>query len=222
MIQGKPAATVRGDYKHARERMVREISARGVRDEAVLRAMRAVPRHLFVQEALAGQAYDDRPQPIGLGQTISQPYIVARMTELLAVKPGMKVLEIGTGSGYQAAVLAEMGAEVYSIERLRELFSRTRDLLGQLGYYRVRPRLDDGTLGWPAEAPFERILVTAGGPEIPAPLVAQLADPGRLVMPVGGRRSSQELVVLTKQGGRMTQARGEDVVFVDLIGRHGF
>ncbi len=211
------------DPKYRRERMVREqLEARGIRDQDVLRAMRTVPRHLFVQEALASQAYDDRPQPIGQGQTISQPYIVALMTELLQVKPGMKVLEIGTGSGYQAAVLAEMGVEVYTIERVRELHLAARKLLFELKYFRIKLKLDDGTLGWPEEAPFDRILVTAGGPEIPKPLVDQLADPGRLLMPVGERRRNQELVLLIKENGALREERKGGVLFVDLVGQHAW
>jgi len=214
---------VKIDPKYRRERMVREqLEARGIQDQAVLRAMRSVPRHLFVQEALASQAYDDRPQPIGHGQTISQPFIVAHMTELLQVTPGMKVLEIGTGSGYQAAVLAEMGVEVFSVERVRELHIAARKLLGDLKYHRIRLRLDDGTLGWPQEAPFDRILVTAGGPEIPQPLVEQLADPGRLLMPVGERRRNQELALLVKENGTLREERKGGVLFVDLVGQHGW
>lgn len=214
---------MKSDYKYARERMVREqIAARGIKDENVLAAMRAVQRHLFVEEALQHQAYDDRPQPIGYGQTISQPYIVALMTELLRVKPGMRVLEIGTGSGYQAAVLAEMGAEVYTVERVRDLHARARDLLTRLRYFNVKLKLDDGTLGWPEQAPFDAILVTAGGPEVPIPLVEQLADPGRLIIPVGETRRMQELVMVLKEDGRLRRARRGGVQFVDLVGRHGW
>lgn len=214
---------VKIDPKYRRERMVREqLAAKGIQDQGVLRAMRVVPRHLFVQEALASQAYDDRPQPIGCGQTISQPYIVGLMTELLQVEPGMKVLEIGTGSGYQAAVLAELGAEVYSVERVRELHLAARKLLFDLKYFRIKLKLDDGTLGWPEEAPFDRILVTAGGPEIPKPLVDQLADNGRMLMPVGERRRNQELVLLIKEKGALREERKGGVLFVDLVGQHGW
>jgi protein-L-isoaspartate(D-aspartate) O-methyltransferase len=212
------------DPKYRRERMVREqLEARGIRDQDVLRAMRTVPRHLFVQEALASQAYDDRPQPIGHGQTISQPYIVAFMTELLQVKPGMKVLEIGTGSGYQAAVLSEMGATVHTIERVRELYDAARKLLLQdLKYDRIKLRLDDGTLGWPQDAPFDRILVTAGGPEVPKPLTGQLAEGGRLIIPVGERRRNQELFLITKENGEVREERKGGVLFVDLVGQYGW
>ncbi len=203
--------------------MVREqLEARGIRSRAVLDAMRTVPRHLFVEEALALQAYDDRPQPIGHGQTISQPYIVARMSELLEVQPGMKVLEIGTGSGYQAAILAAMGAEVYTVERVRELYFAARERLMALRFFRVKCKLDDGTLGWPEEALFDRIIVTAGGPEVPLPLLEQLNDPGRLVIPVGAQRKMQQLILIKKQEGRFTRTRMEDVVFVDLVGQHGW
>lgn len=211
------------DPRRKRQRMVREqLQARGIVDLAVLRAMGHVPRHRFVQEALADQAYDDKPLPIGLGQTISQPYIVALMSDLLAVRRGIKVLEIGTGSGYQAAILAELGADVYTVERIPELFRATRELLGSLGYLNIKCKLDDGTLGWPQFAPFERIIVTAGGPEVPEPLVAQLADPGMLLIPVGGSRRSQTLVQILKKGGQTTRVDHGGVVFVDLVGAHGW
>lgn len=211
------------DRRRQRERMVREqIEARGVRDEAVLRAMGRVPRHLFVEPALEAKAYMDSPLPIGAGQTISQPYVVALMSELLQVQPGMSVLEIGTGSGYQAAVLAEMGAEVYTVERIADLFRRARDRMRAMGYRGVHCKLDDGTLGWPEMAPFDRIVVTAGGPGVPPPLLEQLGDPGLLLIPVGGSRRNQELVLARKQGGEITQESKGGVIFVDLVGRHGF
>ncbi len=211
------------DPKRLRERMVREqIEARGVRDPAVLEAMRQVPRHLFVEEALAPKAYMDSPLPIGEGQTISQPYIVALMSELLLVRPGMKILEIGTGSGYQAAVLAQMGATVYTVERIKPLFYAARKRFMDMRLFSIKPRLDDGTLGWPEEAPFDGIMVTAGGPQVPRPLVDQLADPGRLVIPVGGARRDQTLVLVEKQGGRVTETAKGGVVFVDLVGTHGW
>ncbi|WP_428558791.1 MAG: protein-L-isoaspartate(D-aspartate) O-methyltransferase [Solidesulfovibrio sp. DCME] len=211
------------DLKRSRERMVREqIESRGVADPDVLRAMRRVPRHLFVEEALVPQAYEDHPVPIGHGQTISQPYVVAWMTELLEVAPGMRVLEIGTGSGYQAAILAELGAWVFTVERMRPLFEAARERLGAMGYRKVRFKLDDGTLGWPEEAPFERMVVTAGGPRIPEPLLAQLADPGRLVIPVGPSRRSQALHVVRKENGRILARKLGEVAFVDLVGAHGW
>lgn len=214
---------IRVDPIRSRERMVREqIEARGVRDERVLVAMRQVPRHLFVEEALADQAYMDAPLPIGEGQTISQPYIVARMSELLEADPGMKVLEIGTGSGYQASVLAVMGLEVWTVECRLPLYERARRRFVQLRLFSIKNKLDDGTLGWPAVAPFDRILVTAGGPAVPEPLVDQLADPGRLVIPVGDSRRTQKLVVVDKRDGRTSQSEHGDVRFVDLVGRHGW
>lgn len=211
------------DMRRNRERMVRQqLMPRGISDEAVLAAMGCVPRHLFVQEALRAQAYEDHPLPIDNGQTISQPFIVAFMSQLLEAKPGMRVLEIGTGSGYQAAVLAEMGLDVYTVERIREIYQTTRDLLRALRYTRIRCRLDDGTLGWPESAPFDRIIVTAGGPEIPVPLVEQLADPGVMVLPVGVSRRSQELVVVRKRDGKLFRSNRGGVSFVDLVGCHGW
>lgn len=211
------------DFKRSRERMVREqIEARGVTDPEVLRAMRKVPRHLFVEEALIPQAYEDHPLPIGHGQTISQPYVVAWMTGLLEVVSGMKVLEIGTGCGYQTAVLAEIGATVCSVERVRELSQQARQRLTALRYMKVRLKVDDGTLGWPDEAPFDRILVTAGGPRIPAPLVAQLAEGGRMVIPVGASRRSQSLFVARREHGRVVVRDMGGVQFVDLVGAHGW
>lgn len=211
------------DLKRNRERMVRDqIESRGVADPEVLRAMRKVPRHLFVEEALIPQAYEDHPVPIGHGQTISQPYVVAWMTELLEVGPGLRVLEIGTGSGYQAAVLAELGAWVFTVERVRPLYEAARQRLEAMGYRKVRFKLDDGTLGWPEEAPFDRIVVTAGGPRIPEPLLGQLADPGRLVIPVGPSRRSQALHVVRKENGRILARKLGEVAFVDLVGAHGW
>lgn len=214
---------MRVDMRRSRERMVREqIEVRGVRDPRVLAAMRRVPRHLFVDEALHGQAYADHPVPIGFGQTISQPYIVALMTWYLELEPGMSVLEIGTGSGYQAAVLDEIGARVWTVERIPELYDAARVRLSRLGHAGVRCKLDDGTLGWPEAGPFDRILVTAGGPDVPLPLLAQLADPGILLIPVGGSRRDQQLVMVRRQGGELLRENKGGVVFVDLVGRHGW
>ncbi|MBG3875765.1 protein-L-isoaspartate(D-aspartate) O-methyltransferase [Desulfovibrio oxamicus] len=209
--------------KRNRERMVKQqLETRGITDPAVLAAMRSVPRHLFVQEALRAQAYEDHPLPIGYGQTISQPFIVALMSQIIEPQPGLRVLEIGTGSGYQAAVLVEMGLDVYTVERIRELHAAARDLLRTLKYRKVRLKLDDGTLGWPEAAPYDRILVTAGGPEVPLPLIEQLADPGILVIPVGSSKRMQELVVVRKQGGRVVRESKGGVAFVDLVGTHGW
>lgn len=213
----------RNAQQYSRDRMLREqILARGISDPAVLRAMGTVPRHSFVEEALAAKAYEDYPLPIGFGQTISQPYVVARMSELLEASPGMRVLEIGTGSGYQAAILEAMGLEVYTVERLRELYFRTGKLFMRLRLTSIRMKLDDGTLGWPQEAPFDRIIVTAGGPEIPEPLVAQLGDPGILVVPVGATRSMQKLVRVHKRDGVISKEDKGSVAFVDLVGKHGW
>lgn len=203
--------------------MVRDqILARGIRSPAVLAAMRKVPRHLFVEEALKPQAYEDHPLPIGQGQTISQPYVVAWMTELLDIHPGMKVLEIGTGSGYQTAVLAEMGAIVHSVERVPELHQQALSRLSAMGYGNVQLKLDDGTLGWPEHAPFDRILVTAGGPKVPEPYIEQLADPGLMAIPVGPERRSQHLTLIRRQGGRIGRKTLGQVTFVDLVGRHAW
>lgn len=211
------------DPVRSRERMVREqIEARGVSDPAVLDAMRSLPRHLFVEEAFAYKAYSDGPLPIGEGQTISQPYIVARMTELLQVEPGMTVLEIGTGSGYQAAVLAHMGADVYTVERIKKLFFAVRKRFMDMRLFSVKLKLDDGTMGWPEHAPYDRIIVTAGGPEVPEPLLDQLADPGRMVIPVGVSKRVQRLVLIEKADGRIARSEHGDVAFVDLVGQHGW
>ncbi|MEW5726118.1 MAG: protein-L-isoaspartate(D-aspartate) O-methyltransferase, partial [Thermodesulfobacteriota bacterium] len=187
------------DYHLARQRMVdSQLKARGLKDERVLAAMNKVPRHLFVEEALGARAYGDHPLPIGEQQTISQPYIVAQMTEALGLKGDEKVLEIGTGSGYQAAVLAELCYRVYTIERIRPLLIKARKLLADLGYTNVVFRVGDGTLGWPEHAPFDAVIVTAGAPEVPQPLIDQLADGGRLVAPAGRNRSVQTLLKLSK------------------------
>ncbi|WP_255412077.1 protein-L-isoaspartate(D-aspartate) O-methyltransferase [Desulfonatronum sp. SC1] len=214
---------MRIDPKRNRERMVREqIESRGITDPAVLSAMRKVPRHLFVEEALHSQAYEDHPLPIGYGQTISQPFIVALMTAVLNVRPGMKVLEIGTGSGYQAAILAEMGAEVYSVERVQPLYSAALTRLNKMRYFNVHLKLDDGTMGWPKEGPFQRIMVTAGGPDVPPPLLEQLDESGILIIPVGARQRSQELIRFVKKEGKIMKANLGSVMFVDLVGAHGW
>jgi protein-L-isoaspartate(D-aspartate) O-methyltransferase len=212
--------------------MVREIETRGIRDPAVLHAMRTVKRHLFVSDALYARAYEDAPVPIGYGQTISQPYIVALMSELLDASPGMRVLEIGTGSGYQAAVLAAMGLKVFSVERIRELHNAARELLRNMRVPNVHLKLDDGTLGVPEAAPFDRIIVTAGGPSVPPPLLEQLDDPGVLVIPVGevnrarrlaaGDRGVQRLLRVVKSAGRLTTEEKSAVSFVDLVGKYAW
>ena len=201
----------------ARARMVEEqIAARGVADPAVLRAMGAVPRHEFVPAGVRDEAYADRPLPIGHRQTISQPYIVALMTELAAVKPGDRVLEIGTGSGYQAAILAELGAEVYSIEIVEPLARRASETLRRLGYGRVHVRHGDGTRGWPDAAPFVAIVATAAPAEVPPALLAQLAPGGRLVIPVG--TDEQELRLLVRTASGIETRRVVPVRFVPMVG----
>ncbi len=198
-----------------------QIAARGVTSEVVLTAMATVPRHLFVPESLAAQAYSDHPLAIGEGQTISQPYMVASMTEALAVQPGDRVLEIGTGSGYQTAVLARLAARVVSIERHATLAARAREVLARVGAANVEILVGDGTEGAPELAPFDRILVTAGAPAVPDTLRRQLADGGRLVIPVGPS-GFQRLTVVDRDGDRFSTREGEACVFVPLIGRHGW
>ena len=224
---GPPAASERTEpapgadvtaRQDERDRMVAEqIEARGVTDPRVLAAMAKVPRHLFVPEAYRAEAYQDHPLPIGHGVTISQPYIVALMTELAQVGPGDKVLEIGTGSGYQAAVLAELGAEVYTIEVLEPLARKARALLESLGYTKVHARHGDGYAGWPEAAPFDAIVVTAAPPEVPEALKVQLAEGGRLVIPVGSRY--QELKVIVRRGDRFVSRTVIPVRFVPMV--HG-
>lgn len=202
--------------------MVQQIEARGVSDDRVLSAMRRIPRHLFVDEALQAQAYGDHPVPIGFGQTLSQPYIVALMSMLLVVRPQMRILEIGAGSGYQAAVLAAMGADVFTVERIQQLYMVARKRLLEMRYFNVRVKLDDGTLGWADEGPFDRIIVTAGGPEVPEPLLEQLTDPGIMVIPVGRTKREQRLLRIFKKEGRIYQEDQGCVAFVDLVGSHGW
>lgn len=205
-----------------RERMVEEqLIPRGITDPATLAAMRKVPRHEFVDDAMGAKAYGDHPLPIGAGQTISQPYIVALMTQALQLTGKEKVLEIGTGSGYQAAVLSQVCEKVYTIERIDSLLVRARKIFDRLHYHNIISRIDDGTIGWAAEAPFDGILVTAGGPEIPEPLVEQLGDPGRMVIPVGGQ-DVQELQLVEKRDGDVSVRTIEHVRFVNLIGNHGW
>jgi protein-L-isoaspartate(D-aspartate) O-methyltransferase len=203
-----------------REMMVREqIVARGVKNAAVLAAMGRVPRHEFVPASVRNLAYDDRPVPIGLGQTISQPYIVALMTELAAVGRGCRVLEIGTGSGYQAAVLADLGADVYSVEILAPLRERALEILSRLGYGQVKTRVGDGYLGWPEAAPFDAIIVTAAPARVPEPLRQQLKLGGRLVVPVG--KVDQELKVITRTTHGFFERNVIPVRFVPMTGQAG-
>ncbi len=202
--------------------MVREqLIPRGISDARVLAAMREVPRHCFVDDALRSRAYGDFPLPIASGQTISQPYIVALMTEALALDGTERVLEIGTGSGYQAAVLSRLCSKVYTVERINSLLAGARKVFDQLKYFNIVAKLDDGTLGWPECGPFEAIMVTAGGPEIPEPLVEQLSDGGRLVIPVGDQHV-QTLKLAELKGEEMTVQALEQVRFVDLVGEYGW
>jgi protein-L-isoaspartate(D-aspartate) O-methyltransferase len=193
-----------------------------IRDARVLEAMRSVPRHAFVPDALQGRAYGDHALPISANQTISQPYIVARMTELLETTSESRVLEIGAGSGYQTAILAKVAGQVYSIERIANLAREAQARIRQLNIYNATVKCFDGTLGWAANAPYDAILVAAGGPTIPEPLVAQLKVGGRLVVPVGDSRESQRLVRVVKNATGYTQEDHGACAFVPLIGQHGW
>jgi protein-L-isoaspartate(D-aspartate) O-methyltransferase len=194
----------------------------GIRDPRVLAALGDTPRHLFVPEALQSRAYGDHALPIAANQTISQPYIVARMSELLEVDRHSRVLEIGAGSGYQTAVLAKLAGQVYSIERIAELAREAQARIRSLGIYNATVKCFDGTLGWNAHAPYDAVLVAAGGPEVPEPLVAQLKVGGRLVIPVGSTRESQQLVrVVRTEDGFVREEHGP-CAFVPLIGRYGW
>ena len=217
-VAGLLALAVAADpYLGARERMVREqIEMRGIRNVELLRALRVTPRHLFIPEAERALAYADHPVPIGFGATISQPYVVAWMTELLDPQNTDRVLEIGTGSGYQAAVLAQLAKNVYTVEIVPELAQSAREVLRDLGYSNVTVRQGDGYRGWPEEAPFDKIIVTAAPPDVPRALLDQLANGGRLVAPVG-RDLDQQLIVVDKDaGGRIHRKRVGDVEFVPL------
>lgn len=207
---------VDGAWQRARQRMVeQDIAARGISNPAVLAAMGRVPRHLFVPETLRKRAYEDRPLPIGLSQTISQPFIVAYMTEALRVARDHTVLEIGTGSGYQAAVLAELVREVLTIEIVPELAERARQTLTEIGYKNVQVRTGNGYLGWPERAPFQRIIVTAAPEKIPQALLDQLAVGGIMVVPVG--RDSQQMTIVTKTAKGVTETQTMRVLFVPMV-----
>ncbi|HEY5405015.1 MAG TPA: protein-L-isoaspartate(D-aspartate) O-methyltransferase [Pyrinomonadaceae bacterium] len=211
------------EYTIPRDRMVARLREHyGIKDLKVLEAMRNVPRHFFVPEALRGRAYGDHALPISANQTISQPYIVAKMTELLELDANARVLEIGAGSGYQTAVLSKVAAQVYSIERIGDLAREAQTRIRQLEIYNATVKCFDGTLGWAAHAPYDGILVAAGGPTIPEPLITQLKVGGRLVLPVGESRDAQRLmrVVKTEQG-RKVEDHGA-CAFVPLIGQHGW
>lgn len=212
-------------YKKQRKKMVdSQVRSRGIKDERVLQAMEKIPRHLFVDEGLLNQAYDDNPLPIGERQTISQPYIVALMTEALQLTGKEKVLEIGTGSGYQAALLAELADRVLSIERIASLASKARNILESLNYFNVLIWVGDGTYGWKDESPFDAIIVTAGAPAIPDTLKDQLAVGGKLIIPVGDRHT-QTMMKLTRLSDDPDDIKIEDLGgcrFVNLMGEHGW
>ena len=198
-----------------------QIEARGVGDRRVLNAMREISRHLFIPAEFQDAAYHDRPLPIGSGQTISQPYIVGLMTSLLELKQSDMVLEIGAGSGYQAAILSKLARTVVTVERLPEIATKAKDTLQRLGIFNVNVVVGDGTLGYAPDAPYDGIIITAASPDIPAPLIDQLADGGRLVAPVGSR-DLQQLVRIRKQGDLNSRENFGGVVFVPLLGRHGW
>ncbi len=209
-------------YAKERERMVRDqLVARGITDGRVVEAMRRVPRHLMVEEALRFRAYGDHPLPIGEGQTISQPFIVALTCQALSLQGGERVLEIGTGSGYQTAILAELAEKVYTIERIKSLGTRARERLDALGHHNVAGRIADGSLGWPEESPFDAIVVAASSPEVPVPLKEQLTEGGRLVIPIG-EANEQDLVRVTKERGEWKLEKLSACVFVKLVGKHGW
>ncbi len=209
-------------FERMREKMVsKQIASRGITDLNVLEAMNKVPRHLFVSEALMDQAYGDFPLPIGEQQTISQPYIVAEMTQALQLKKEDRVLEIGTGSGYQAAIMAEIVFRVYTIERIRPLFIKARKLFDELHYHNIVTKYSDGTTGWEDESPFDAIMVTAGAPAIPETLVNQLAIGGRMVIPVG-TQYSQDLIRLNRDENDVHKTSLGGCRFVKLVGEHGW
>ena len=210
------------DYRLAREKMVKaQLISRGIQDPRVLEVMRTIPRDRFIEEALVGEAYNDHPLPIGNKQTISQPYIVALMTEALALKGTEKVLEIGTGSGYQTAVLAALADKVYTVERIRTLMIKARNILADIGFRNILFKAFDGTLGWKEFAPYDAIIVTAGSPKVPQPLLDQLQDGGRLIIPTGNK-VSQDLIKITKTKGRFVQEDLGGCRFVNLVGVHGW
>jgi protein-L-isoaspartate(D-aspartate) O-methyltransferase len=219
---GRPPVTDESQYEAARRRMVaQQIEARGVANPAVLAAMTAVPRHRFVPDGLRSLAYTDGPLPIGDGQTISQPYIVGVMTELVRPKPGMRVLEVGTGSGYQAAVLSRCVKQVDTIEVRATLAHRAEQLLRELGCRNVKVRVGDGYDGWPERAPYDAVILTAAPPEIPRPLLDQLAVGGRLVAPVGDDERGQNLVVVTRTDKGFIRQTVFAVAFVPMVGKAG-
>jgi len=220
-VSAKPLSIYDDKYEKVRQRMVREqVVARGINDQKVIHAMLSVPRHLFVPANYERMAYEDRPLPIGEGQTISQPYIVALMTETLDLNKKMKVLEIGTGSGYQAAILAKIVREVYTIEIIESLGEKAENLLSDLGYDNVHVKIGDGYKGWPAKAPFDAIIVTCAPTDIPQPLKEQLKEGGRMIIPVGGS-IVQELALLEKKKGKLEKKVVAPVRFVPMVRKDG-
>jgi len=215
------SASALASFAIHRQRMIDTLIERGIEDHRILRVMSEVPRHHFVEDALQARAYGDFPLPIGSNQTISQPVVVASMTQALGLQGHERVLEIGTGSGYQASILSRLCKQVYTVERIHSLLGRARKVFDQLRYYNIISCIDDGTAGWPEQAPFDAILVTAGGPSIPEPLIEQLADPGRIVIPVGSQEE-QELQLLEKRNRRIRVQSIGHVRFVNLIGEHGW
>lgn len=212
----------KSNFRQEREAMVAyQLQARGIKDKKVLAAFRKVPREEFIPQQYRDQSYGDYPMPIGFGQTISQPYMVALMTECLNLKETDKVLEIGTGSGYQAAILAELCAEVYTVERLASLTEASKKILAELGYTNTKLKVDDGSLGWKEFTPYNGIIVTCGAPSVPEPLKEQLADGGRLVIPVGGD-FSQVLTIIEKTKAGFSETEVCGCVFVPLIGKYGW
>jgi protein-L-isoaspartate(D-aspartate) O-methyltransferase len=210
------------DYAVLKKRMVEEqLIPRGIKNQRVLDAFRKIERHRFIPEDLMTSAYGDFPVPIGEGQTISQPYIVALMTECLDLSGQERVLEIGTGSGYQAAILAELASEVYTVERFENLKKRAEKVLNELGYANIKIKVGDGTLGWPEAAPFDRIIITAASPRVPLPLTEQLKESGKLVLPLG-ESFSQILTVIEKKEGKLESMEVCGCVFVPLVGKYGW
>jgi protein-L-isoaspartate(D-aspartate) O-methyltransferase len=220
MVEGPVTGRV-APLSGARRRLVEELRAKGISDAAVLRAVELTPRHLFVPSGVRHRAYEDSALPIGSAQTISQPYVHARSLQLLEIVPTDRVLEIGTGSGYQTALISHLASAVYSVERIAPLLAQAEAALGEAGISNIRFACSDGTAGWPEHAPYNAILVSAGSPSIPAPLVDQLAEGGRLLTPVGGR-DEQKLVLVTRIGGRTTEKSFDPVRFVPLLGEHGW
>jgi protein-L-isoaspartate(D-aspartate) O-methyltransferase len=218
MVRYSPALAADSFEKKRQEMVARDIKGRGISDTRVLAAMMKVQRHLFIDASLASQAYEDHPLPIGEGQTISQPYIVAAMTEAASLKGGERVLEIGTGSGYQAAVLAEIAKEVCTIEIKKPLAEKAKEMLAKLGYNNIHAKYGDGYFGWEEHAPFDVIMITAAAGHIPQPLLDQLKEGGRLVMPLGSTRLYQEFIVVKKEKGKYTKKELGGVVFVPMTG----